>query len=207
MRSDYLRPENYAKLFAFMQYPNVLACRVSLETGMRIGDVLALTPGDLKGRTIRFVASKTGKPGRAVISKDLADRLRQTAGEEYIWPKLGGKPGHRCRQTVWNDVKRAAAALKSAGLLIGGNITPHSARKTFAVTDAEKNGILHTQAALQHRNKETTKLYVFSEHYLTDLTDDYVIKALVRQVAQLTDKMEDFTKILERLSKNCEENC
>ena len=186
-----MKSENYGKLFAFMTYENTLVVRVSLETGLRVGDVLKLRPADLKGRTIRYVADKTGKAGRAVISRDLADRLRAVSGSAYIFAQRGEPNAHRTRQTVWRDVKRAAAALRAAGLIGDENITPHSARKTFAVNDAEKHGICHTQKALQHQSKETTKLYVYSEKYLTDMTDNFVIKALIRQISLLCEKVND----------------
>lgn len=193
-RSDYMKPENYNRLFTFMHYENVLAARVSLETGMRIGDVVQLRPDQLVRRTITYTAGKTGKQGRAVISQDLANRLRAISCGEYIF--AGRSSGHRSRQAVWRDVTRAASALRAAGLIGDANITPHSARKTFAVADAEAHGIKHTQKALQHSSVETTKLYAFSEKYLDSMTDNFVLKALIRQVAQLTDQIADLSAFL-----------
>lgn len=163
MRSDYMKPDNYGKLFVFMGYENVLVLRVSLETGMRIGDILKMKPSELRGRTITYIAEKTGKRGKAVISMDLANRLREVSGEHFVFPKRGDPRDHRRRQTVWLDVKRAVAALRAAGVLQSENVTPHSARKTFAVEDMERHGIRHTQQALQHSNKLTTQLYTDSD--------------------------------------------
>ena len=39
MRTDYLNPQLYNRLYACMTYENVLALRVSLETGLRIDDI------------------------------------------------------------------------------------------------------------------------------------------------------------------------
>lgn len=166
VKADYMKPENYNKLFVFMTYENTLVLRVSLETGLRIGDILKLRPDDLRGRTITYTAEKTGKRGKAVVTQDLANRLRKVAGESYIFPKRGSAEGHRSRQTVWKDVKRAAEALRSVGVIKGENVSPHSARKTFAVEDAERYGLQHTQRALQHRDKSTTKMYAFSDRYI-----------------------------------------
>lgn len=167
MRSDYLKPENYGKLFVFMQYTNVLALRVSLETGLRIGDVVALRSRDLKGRTISYQASKTGKRGKAVVSQDLAQRLKAHAGGgEFIFPHRSDPQKHRSRTTIWRDVKRAAEKLRAVGVIGTENVSPHSARKTFAVEDAEKYGIEHTRRQLQHRDKATTKEYAFSDRYV-----------------------------------------
>lgn len=195
-RSDYMKPEHYNKLFTFMHYENTLAARVSLETGMRIGDVVQLRPEQLHKRTITYTADKTGKAGKAVITQDLANRLRAISGTAYIFEKRGDPEGHRTRQTVWKDVTRAAEALRAAGIIGDANITPHSARKTFAVEDAEKHGIRHTQKLLQHSSVDTTKMYVFSEKYLDAMTDNYVLKALIRQVANLSDQMEQILLLL-----------
>ena len=63
MRSDYVKSESFRLLINSMQYENGLALRVSLETGLRIGDVLKARPADLKGNKLYFVAQKTGKAG------------------------------------------------------------------------------------------------------------------------------------------------
>ncbi|MCH5300745.1 MAG: tyrosine-type recombinase/integrase [Ruminococcus sp.] len=140
-----------------MQYENALALRVALETGLRIGDVLALKPCDINGRTISYTAQKTRKKGKAVISADLAKRLGQISNKDYIFAgRFGNKP--RCRQTVWKDVKKASKELKFLE-----NVAPHSARKTFAVDDFHENGLPHTQKQLQHDRTDTTMLYAFSD--------------------------------------------
>lgn len=194
MKTDYLKPENYGKLFVFMGYENVLALRVSLETGLRIGDVLKLTPRDLKGRTIYYRAQKTGKKGSAVISQDLANRLREISGTVYIFTKRGDQNDHRVRQTVWKDVKKAAAALRAAGVITSANIAPHSARRTFAVEDAEKNGIRHTQRALQHSSKYMTRLYTDSDKATTGVDMQeliYRLDTIDRKISFILEKLAD----------------
>lgn len=172
-----------------MQYENALALRVSLETGLRIGDVLKLRPSDLRGRTITYTASKTRKRGRAVISQDLANRLRTISGAEYIFSKRGGGSGHRSRTTVWKDVKKAAAQLAAAGVFKGENVTAHSARVTFAVEDSEKHGLLHTQKALQHRDKATTKLYALRDKAVFG-TNDTKIACILADIDEIKAKID-----------------
>lgn len=156
MRTDYINREQYNKLYLRMSYENALALRTSLETGMRIGDVLALCVEDLNGRTITYTAQKTNKKGKAVISTDLANRLKKIAGKKYIFEgRFGNKP--RTRQAVWRDVKRASEGL------FAENVAPHSARKTFAVEDFQEHGLPHTQKALQHDRADTTILYAFAD--------------------------------------------
>jgi hypothetical protein len=140
-----------------MQYENALALRTSLETGLRIDDVLHLRTSDLKGRTITCDAMKTGKPFKKAISADLAKRLKQIAEHGRLFDgRFGTKP--RTRQAVWKDVKKAAKRLQ-----LDGNIAPHSARKTFAVEDFHDNGIEQVRKDLQHDKLSTTMLYAFSD--------------------------------------------
>lgn len=156
MRTDYIKPSQYKAVLQLMEYENALALRVSLETGLRISDVLALTKDSLQARTVHFTASKTGKAGRAVLSADLAKRLRGISGSKWIFEgRSGEKP--RTRQAVWKDVKKATRALE-----LRENVGCHSARKTFAVTDFQENGLKQTQKDLQHDRAETTMLYAFS---------------------------------------------
>lgn len=157
MKTDYIKPSIYKKIYNVMQYENALALRLSLETGMRIGDVLALEKKQLCGRTVRFTAQKTAKSDRKTISSDLAKRLKQISGKTFIFEgRFGDKP--RCRQTVWRDVKKACKALN-----ISENVGCHSARKTYAVEVFHTDGLPAVQKALQHDNLETTMLYAFSD--------------------------------------------
>lgn len=156
MRTDYIKSELYHKIYLRMSYENALALRTSLETGMRIGDVLALEVENLSGRTITYTAQKTGKSGKAVISADLSNRLRKIAGKNFVFEGRGGnKP--RTRQAVWKDVKKATRGF------FDENVAPHSARKTFAVEDFQENGLPHTQKVLQHDRTDTTVLYAFAD--------------------------------------------
>lgn len=157
MTTDYLPLNEYSRLFPYLSYDNYLCLRVSLETGLRIGDVVALRTEALAGNRITYIAQKTGKFGTATITKDLAERLRRIAGAVYIFESSSSKNGHRTRQTVWKDVKKAA---KIAG--IDRNIAPHSARKTYAVQTFKNKGFSAAKKELQHDDPATTMLYVFS---------------------------------------------
>ena len=173
MTTDYLPPEDFKKLFPYLTYDNYLAVRISLETGLRIGDVVSLPASALNGCVITFTAAKTGKAGSATITKELSEKLRRYKGTNYIFEGTG-KKGHRTRQAVWRDVKRAAVL---AGIEL--NIAPHSARKTFAVSVAKRQGFAAAQRALQHDNGFVTAGYVMSglltdakERALASLNED-----------------------------------
>lgn len=162
MRTDYLNPQIYNRLYAVMTYDNVLALRISLETGLRIDDVLSIRMEQIKGRTIRGIAEKTGKPYKKAISNDLACRLRSLNRQGYIFPHRTKKNAHRTRQAVWANMKKAADIL---GVKL--NAAPHSARKTYAVELLNDKGIDAVQKELQHDRISTTMLYAFS-NLLTD---------------------------------------
>lgn len=143
-----------------MHHENALAVEVSLETGLRIGDVVALRRDQLDGQRLRFVASKTGKPGVKRISAQLAKQLRQIAGTVYIFEYRTDPNKHRTRQAVWRDVKSAAAACS-----IHQNAAPHSARKTYAVEVFHAGGLPAARKELQHDSYGTTLLYALSDKF------------------------------------------
>lgn len=159
MQSEYINPSEYEKLYTAMQYQNVLAMRIAVETGLRIDDVLSLTWGDLEGRKLRFTAKKTGKGGTKTLSADLCRRLELFRGgkNEFLFPGRDHSK-HRTRQCVYKDVKRAAVRLG-----IAGHISPHSARKTYAVGVRKTQGLAAAQRELQHSRMDTTILYAFSD--------------------------------------------
>lgn len=159
MVTDYIKPSVYKKIYQIMEYENALALRTSLETGMRIGDVLALTPEQIDGRTITYTAQKTGKSAKKVISADLAKRLKRISDKKFVFVgRFGDKP--RTRQTVWKDVKKATKHLK-----ITENVGCHSARKTYAVDVFHEKGIPSVQKELQHTHGDTTLIYAFADMF------------------------------------------
>lgn len=159
MRSDYVKSESFRLLINSMQYENGLALRVSLETGLRIGDVLKARPADLKGNKLFFVAQKTGKAGVKTLSKGLATALWRVSGNDWIFEGRGKtKTGHRTRQTVYRDLKKVCKRLG-----IEGQISPHSARKSYAVTDFREHGLDHVKKELQHDRESVTLLYALSD--------------------------------------------
>lgn len=165
MKAEYISREAWLALLPSMRPENARALAVSLETGLRIADVLQIRLRDLvddeeRGQGVRYVAHKTGKEGFARCSRGLLDLLRAGADPSGVcFPARGGwKSRYRSRQAVWKDLRRAA---KNAG--IKPHISPHSARKTFAVELYHDRGIKAVQAALQHGNVNTTNLYAFAD--------------------------------------------
>lgn len=192
LKAEYISREAWLALLPSLRPENARAIAVSLETGLRIDDVLKirvrhLVDDEERGQGILYRAKKTGKEGFARCSKHLIDLLRMTADEQGIcFPAVGGgKSAYRSRQAVWKDLRRAA---KNAG--IKPHISPHSARKTFAVELYHKQGIDAVQAALQHGDRNTTNLYA-----LADLQGATYDRAAM--IEEITEKV--ITALAERL--------
>lgn len=196
MRTDYIKRETYNKIYMRMSYENALALRTSLETGLRIGDVLNLRVDNLQGRTIDYVAQKTNKAGKSVVSTDLANRLRKIAGKVYIFEgRSGNKP--RTRQAVWKDVKKATRGYYDE------NIAPHSARKTFAVDDFREHGLPHTQKELQHERSDVTMLYAFADMLTGKKQETLDVVLLAEKIAYLVVKKLEQTFELTKFEDRC----
>lgn len=159
MKSEYIDGELWRGIVSGMTPSNALAIAISLETGMRIGDVLRLETRDLMENGIMYIAEKTQKRGMAKCGEKLLNALRENAVDGVCFPsRFGAKGKYRTRQAVWKNVRKAA---KNAG--IKPHVSPHSARKTFAVELRKKSGIGAVQEALQHKYKTTTNLYAFAD--------------------------------------------
>lgn len=160
MKSDFVELQTFEKIFPYMQPDNCLAVSLSLQTGLRIGDVVSLKRTQLnkKTRILRYISQKTGKSGECELSWEMCERLCKNAGKVYIFEGKS-KDKHRTRQAVWADVKKAS---KRAG--IEKNVTPHSARKNFAVNLLRNTeSIQKVQEALQHTNVALSEYYAHSD--------------------------------------------
>lgn len=196
MRTDYLNPQLYNRLYACMTYENVLALRVALETGLRIDDVLSLRADQIRRRTICGVAHKTDKEFRKAVSADLAKRLVALTPNKggYIFPHRLDPLRHRTRQAVWENMKKAARQL---GIKL--NAAPHSARKTYAVEMFKDRGLEQTQRELQHDRISTTMLYAFSDmlcssqHQTQDIVDMDVFAEIIAE--KVTEKIKKMLEI------------
>jgi integrase len=192
MKTDYLNPKLYNRLYAYMTYENVLALRTCLETGLRVDDVLSLKKCQLSGRTITGIAEKTQKKYKKTISQDLANMLCRSGNSTWIFPHRTDPTRHRTRQAVWDNMKKAAAA---CGLTM--NAAPHSTRKTYAVELFHDSGLEATQRALQHDRTSTTMLYCFSD--LLTNTNGRSISSTAAELDELAELIAD--KVVEKIIK------
>lgn len=160
MTTEYLLRREMEHVLAALTPSNRLVCRVCLQTGLRVGDVVSLKTQDLKAQ-FWITEAKTKKRRRVNLPRDLLDQIRTQAGEVWAFP--GRSPGkHRTRQAVWADVKRAARAFR-----IRQNIAPHSFRKVYAVELLRRCGnVKRVQRALNHSDCATTMVYVMAAELL-----------------------------------------
>lgn len=143
-----------------MQADNVLALRVALATGLRIGDVLSLSRWDLSSGGIFYVAEKTKKVGFRPLPADLYSVLkrRSARGVGWCFPSATKAGKHRTRQAVWADLRKAARLCN-----VKAHISPHSTRKTFAANLYRDKGLDAVRDALQHDSVATSMLYAYAD--------------------------------------------
>ena len=157
MKSRFLDQSELTKLREIMSTEEFLPLWLSLETGLRVGDVVSLKRSALKRDGVHYVAQKTGKRGVAQISSNLRSKLG--GGSGYLFPSPYKVGQHLTRQAVWQRIKRAG---HRAGVNLDG-LSPHSMRKIFAVELYRAHGFEAVRAALQHKYSSTSEIYAFAD--------------------------------------------
>ena len=160
IKTEYLLDREVEAVLRALTPSNALVCQVSLHTGLRIGDVLALRTEQIKPR-FWVTERKTGKRRMVGLPEELRKQILLQAGSVWAFPgRSGEKP--RTRQAVWKDVKRAAKAFR-----LPQNVAPHSFRKVYAVDLLEQYGdIKKVQHALNHGSETTTMIYAMAAELL-----------------------------------------
>ena len=158
MKSKYIETEEVEKLREVMSDEAWIPLWVSLETGLRIGDVVKLRKANLQEDGLHYKAQKTGKNGVAKISGTLRRELSARRGK-WLFPSPYKANSHITRQCAWARIKTAC---KRAGIETEG-VSPHSLRKVFAVELYREKGFKAVQSALQHANSATTEIYSFAD--------------------------------------------
>ena len=158
MKSEYTDPELLEHILYALMPTNRLVCRVCLQTGLRVGDVLQLRTAALK-KQMTVTEQKTGKKRRITLPAALLRDMQQQAGSVFVFEHRNDPNRPRTRQAVYADLKRAAKAFR-----LSENLTPHSLRKVYAVRLYEKCGSLEkVQHVLNHDRETTTLLYALAD--------------------------------------------
>lgn len=160
MKTEYLLQHEVDLVLAALTDTNRLVMRTCLQTGLRVGDVLALTPDRLKPH-FWVTEQKTGKARQVGLPEPLLSDLKKHAGRWWVFPGRDPRK-HHTRQAVWKDVKRAARAFR-----LPQNVGPHSARKVYAVDLMKKYGdIDRVRRALNHSSETVTLIYAMADQQL-----------------------------------------
>lgn len=162
IKSDYIPDESFNHILSALMPENRLALTVSLTTGLRIDDVLHLKTEKIKNQRFTVKEMKTGKTRRVFLSKGLWEELLRSAGRFYVFEHRTDPKRCRTRQAVNKDLKRACELFRIKNV----NITPHSARKIYAVDNFRRTcDIEKVRALLNHSEKQTevTLLYAMAD--------------------------------------------
>ena len=159
MKSDFIDNDIMAHVLYALTYENRLVCKVCLETGLRIGDVLSFKTADLAKKSFTITEQKTKKKRVIRLRASLKKELVRIAGQTYVFEGRNDPKKHRSRQAVYTDIKRACRAFR-----IKENFTVHSLRKAYAVDLYKTSGSLeNVKQALNHDNELTTLLYALAD--------------------------------------------
>lgn len=157
MTAEYLLRRELGHVWALLMPANRLVCQVCLDTGLRVGDVLALRTEQLKPQ-FWVREAKTGKSRRVNLRRALLDELRAQSGDVWVFPSPRDPRRHRTRQAVWADVKRAAKACR-----LPQNVSVHSLRKVYAAELLRETGdAQRVRRALNHADMATTMIYIMA---------------------------------------------
>ncbi len=193
MKSKYIETTELEKLRAVLAEEAWLPLWVSLETGLRIGDVVKLRRQNLQADGLHYKAQKTGKNGVARVSAELRRELAKKRGK-WLFPSPYKKGQHLTRQAAWARIK---AACKRAGVDPDG-VSPHSLRKVFAVELYREKGFRAVQDALQHQSAATTEIYSFADWSTGDNAELPLrrkdMQLLVKMVIEALGESREFVK-------------
>jgi integrase/recombinase XerD len=133
---------------------NRLMLELMARGGMRISEVLKLTPLDINERRLTLRDPKSGREHEFIfIPQRLADRLKDYVRENDIQP----------RQPIFPICYEAAREMVAkAGSVVGIHLRPHDLRR-HAATYASRSGVpieIVSKVILRHSNLSTTERYL-----------------------------------------------
>jgi len=141
-------------IFRTRNLRNRLILELMARSGMRIGEVLKLTPKDIEDRKVIIRDPKSGNEAEvAFLPQKVADRLKKYISDNGI------KPGDRIFPITY---AAARIVVKKAGELVAIHLKPHDLRR-HAATYASRSGTpleIVSKVLLRHSNLSTTQRYL-----------------------------------------------
>ena len=141
-------------IFRTIKIRNRLILELMARGGMRIGEVLKLTPNDMNHRKLMLKDPKSGKEQEIIfIPQKVADRLKEYIRSENI------DGGQRIFPICYGS---ARAVVKNAGAMVGILLRPHDLRR-HAATYASRSGVpleIISKVILRHTHLSTTQMYL-----------------------------------------------
>jgi integrase/recombinase XerD len=151
-------------IFKTVKPRNRLMMELMARGGMRVGEVLKLTPNDVNERKLTLREPKSGRIQETVfIPQKVADRLKDYLKEKSL------KPEDRIFPICY---EAARAIVKKAGDAVRVKLRPHDLRR-HAATHASRSGVpveIVSKVILRHTNLSTT------QRYLGKVTDTEAIR-------------------------------
>jgi len=151
-------------IFKMVKTRNRLMLELMARGGMRIGEVLKLTPSDINERKLILREPKSGRIHETVfIPQKVAARLKDYLKEKSF------EPDERIFPICY---EAARTIVKKAGDVVGVKLRPHDLRR-HAATHASRSGIpveIVSKVILRHTNLSTT------QRYLGKVTDTEAIR-------------------------------
>lgn len=164
MRAEWAPKETLELLLTAMMPANRLAIRASMATGLRIGDVLAFKTAQVRQQRWTVKEQKTGKLRRVYLPSKLGEDILAQAGRIWAFEGRSDAKKHRTRDAVYKDLRRVAILYRVDGKKLVEHISPHSARKVYAVEAYQKTGSLRkVQDLLNHEDEAVTMLYALAD--------------------------------------------
>ncbi|MGD8768440.1 MAG: site-specific integrase [Desulfobacterales bacterium] len=141
-------------IFRTTKLRNRLILELMARGGMRIGEVLKLTPDDISGQKLLIKDPKSGREQEIIfIIQKIADRLRDYINLKQI----------EFNQRIFPISYEAARSMvKKAGEMVGVRLRPHDLRR-HAATYASRSGVpieIISKIILRHANLSTIQMYL-----------------------------------------------
>lgn len=141
-------------IFRTSKLRNRLMLELMARGGMRVSEVLKLTPSDLTERRLTLRDPKSGREQEFIfIPQKLADRIKDYIREKEIQPEERIFP-------ICYEAAREMVA--KAGSVVGIHLKPHDLRR-HAATYASRSGVaieIVSKVIMRHSNLSSTQRYL-----------------------------------------------